>query len=393
MTKTRIPEMSFPDSIQAVLDRQEPLHPDLLPYLDEVETIGNCLRHPLVISVPYSKIMNVVYNEQYKAKCEYRDKAAERKDWGEWIFIHEKPYRFQKLLELVGDVRLPDKGFWEIFGGCWTNTDNMWQVEGEIRELLDFGFSNPHTMMEEEERKFFDSLPDEFTVYRGHQGHNEEGLSWTLSPWRARWFANRWGCDKGEVSVATCSKDVVIGIFLRRNELEVGVLPEELLDLRDLRDLEPIELPPLVQRMRDLAVDQFNLGPQSYHGFSHWDNVVRNVQALCVETPEADLLVCQLFAVLHDCKRQNEDDDPKHGPRAAEYVKRLQHRSGKLNITPDQFDQLFHAIYHHTDGVLHDDPTIGVCWDADRMDLLRVNIMPDPKFFSTEAAKKLMWRI
>jgi uncharacterized protein len=377
--------MSLPDNIQAVLDRQEELNPDLVPYLGEVEVFGEALRHPLVFGVPYSETMNALYNEQYKAKCQYRDKAAEEKNWGRWIFIHEKPYRFQKLLELVDNVRLPDKEFWEIFGSCWTNTENMWQMESEIRELLEFGYQNPHTMMEDEERKLFDSLPDEFTVYRGHQGCNEEGLSWTLSSWRARWFANRWGCDNGEVSVATCSKDVVIGIFLGRGELEVGVLPEELLDLRDF---EPIELPPLVQE----AKDQSNLGPQSYHGFSHWDNVARNVQALCDKTPEADLLVCQLFAVLHDCKRQNEDDDPQHGPRAAGFVKKL-HRAEKLGITSDQFDQLFHAVYHHTDGALHDDPTVGVCWDADRMDLPRVNIIPNPKFFSTEAAKELMWRI
>jgi uncharacterized protein len=33
-------------------------------------------------------------------------------------------------------------------------------------------------------------------------------------------------------------------------------------------------------------------------------------------------------------------------------------------------------------------PTIGVCWDADRLDLTRVGIMPDPEFFSTAAGKE-----
>lgn len=33
------------------------------------------------------------------------------------------------------------------------------------------------------------------------------------------------------------------------------------------------------------------------------------------------------------------------------------------------------------------DPTIATCWDADRLDLLRVGIRPDPARLVTEAAR------
>jgi uncharacterized protein len=33
-------------------------------------------------------------------------------------------------------------------------------------------------------------------------------------------------------------------------------------------------------------------------------------------------------------------------------------------------------------------PTIGTCWDADRLDLGRVGARPDPKYMSTEARKR-----
>ena len=32
--------------------------------------------------------------------------------------------------------------------------------------------------------------------------------------------------------------------------------------------------------------------------------------------------------------------------------------------------------------------TIQTCWDADRLDLGRVGMMPDPRFLSTEIAKR-----
>ena len=35
---------------------------------------------------------------------------------------------------------------------------------------------------------------------------------------------------------------------------------------------------------------------------------------------------------------------------------------------------------------MSDDPTIGTCWDADRLHLPRVSIEPNPAFFSTPAA-------
>ena len=45
------------------------------------------------------------------------------------------------------------------------------------------------------------------------------------------------------------------------------------------------------------------------------------------------------------------------------------------------------ACAHHTDGVLHDDPPVGTCWDADRLDLGRVGIRPRPELLCTVAAR------
>ena len=45
------------------------------------------------------------------------------------------------------------------------------------------------------------------------------------------------------------------------------------------------------------------------------------------------------------------------------------------------------ACEEHTNGGVGSDPTVGVCWDADRLNLWRVGIRPDPRLLSTRAAK------
>lgn len=117
------------------------------------------------------------------------------------------------------------------------------------------------------------------------------------------------------------------------------------------------------------------------HGKDHWDRVERNARMLAAVTPGADLEVCVAFARLHDTRRMNEFTDPEHGPRAAARARELHVET----FTPGRLDTLFVAIRDHDLGLRSTDPTIGVCWDADRLDLPRVGIAPDPELMSTEA--------
>lgn len=99
----------------------------------------------------------------------------------------------------------------------------------------------------------------------------------------------------------------------------------------------------------------------------------------------ADPLVVTLFALLHDSQRVNDGTDPQHGPRAARFAEAL-YREGLLPIAPTQLDVLVTACEDHTGGLPTDDPTIGVCWDADRLNLPRVGKTVDPYWISTQSA-------
>ena len=57
------------------------------------------------------------------------------------------------------------------------------------------------------------------------------------------------------------------------------------------------------------------------------------------------------------------------------------------NLAADQLTLLKFACEHHEKGRVSDNPTVGCCWDADRLDLGRVGITPHPSRLCTNIAK------
>lgn len=175
-----------------------------------------------------------------------------------------------------------------------------------------------------------------------------------------------------------------------RHEFEIVADPDAVANVQTVKPTKRLDW---MQPILEEAWTGFALGRKSsVHGLWHWEKVERNAVKLAKATPEADRIVCQLFALVHDSKRANEDDDPDHGERAAEFVEKL-YKKDKIPITIVQKELLTYACRLHEKGQVSDNPTIGVCWDADRLDLTRVGITPDPKLLSTKAGKDLMWQI
>jgi len=141
----------------------------------------------------------------------------------------------------------------------------------------------------------------------------------------------------------------------------------------------------LVADIRKKAIDHFPMHRKGIHGTSHWERVHENGLYLAKHA-KADIVVVRLFAYLHDCCRYSDGADPEHGVRAAEFASRL-HRHNELAITEAQLESLVQACKFHDKGDTSEDPTIGSCWDADRLDLARVGVRPNPEFLSTKRAK------
>jgi uncharacterized protein len=121
------------------------------------------------------------------------------------------------------------------------------------------------------------------------------------------------------------------------------------------------------------------------HGEQHWWCVAATGLDLAAGVPGADRELTLLFGLLHDTRRENDSHDPEHGPRASLYAREL-HAAGTLRLGADRLELLCHAMDQHTLGLRSDDPTVGVCWDADRLHLPRVGTTLDPARFSTSVA-------
>lgn len=134
-----------------------------------------------------------------------------------------------------------------------------------------------------------------------------------------------------------------------------------------------------------VVLEDYALDPQGLHGVVHWARVFENGCRLADEM-KVDRTVITLFAAFHDSRRVNEGHDPEHGLRGA--VLAAQFRGRLFEINDSDFERFQFACTWHTSRTHHDDPVIQCCWDADRLDLGRVGLVPDRRFLNTSAAKQ-----
>ncbi len=131
----------------------------------------------------------------------------------------------------------------------------------------------------------------------------------------------------------------------------------------------------------------YTLPLRGEHGVVHWARVLENGLRIAEENG-ADKEVVTLFALFHDSRRVNENRDDGHGLRGAELACSL--RGDHVHLDDDRFELLFEACRLHTDGLTAGDRTLLACWDADRLDLGRVGITPDPQRLATKVGRKLL---
>ena len=140
----------------------------------------------------------------------------------------------------------------------------------------------------------------------------------------------------------------------------------------------------LSQTLLELVRHTFALPLDGIHGEAHWQRVCENGQRLAEQTG-ADARIVELFAYLHDSRRLGDGWDREHGQRAAELIRSL--NDDLLALSEDDLDTLVYACTYHTDGLVEASVTVQTCWDADRLDLGRIGVRPDPRHLCTPAAQ------
>ncbi len=142
---------------------------------------------------------------------------------------------------------------------------------------------------------------------------------------------------------------------------------------------------PLTPSLLSRILEDYVLPRTGVHGVAHWARVLENGRRVAALTPKADGEIIELFAVFHDSRRINEAVDFGHGRRGAELARRL--RGQYFELDDARFALLEYACNEHTSGKTQANASVQVCWDADRLDLLRVGTWPRGERLCTAAAR------
>lgn len=136
-----------------------------------------------------------------------------------------------------------------------------------------------------------------------------------------------------------------------------------------------------IAEVREFALNGWELG--EIHGLPHWQRVERNGILLSTEVhdevphirEDINIKVVRKFAYLHDKCRLDNGTDLEHGIRAAEMLSSIRNTILQ-DLTDEEFSLLEQACRLHTTTHKTGNLTVDTCFDADRLDLERVGIIP-----------------
>jgi hypothetical protein len=218
---------------KAVLkDMAAPLHEDLVPYLTKNSIGMRMIAHPLVHDL---LPINGQANRAYAYKREALAKAEAAEDWHTVVFLHERPYRCEALIDYVlgrhedetpfslGEMlgRSDYTAIAEVTADVWTDSENIHQHVEDWLAITEGHIPGASLLMGDQPA--FDLLPDVIEVWRGDCV--DGGWSWSTERKVAEFFANRW--DAGhELLHGFVDKRYVFGYITARSEFEVMVRRE-----------------------------------------------------------------------------------------------------------------------------------------------------------------------
>ena len=216
--------------------KTEELRDELSQYLQEEDRMI-ILKHPLVTAVPYLSQFNHLYNQSFLLKNRRFQNFLCIDDYKSMLTLVERPHRLSTFIKYQS--LMDNEQYWECLRFVWTDAEfvtrdrdiylqlflNMSREEQRIDDYI-----TCWSMMDLEEKTRFSKLDSVVKIFRGGTEINKKGLSWTISPNTASWFANRFN-QKGKIFGAEIKKTQIFAFFTGRGEEEVVVLKKKIKNL------------------------------------------------------------------------------------------------------------------------------------------------------------------
>lgn len=183
----------------------------------------------------WSHLLNQHYSRELSAKkaIEKLDKwfinLVKKKEIDDWLDIATLLGR-NTLADLFFKIHkhLDDKSYWMLLGKCYTNS----YIGFEETIILKYFFISTRKhrefIMNEDERKQFELLPEQLTIYRGCSkaeiNSKKYRFSWTLNRDVAKFFANEYHRNAGvecDILELIVKKENLLAYFNDKEEEEV----------------------------------------------------------------------------------------------------------------------------------------------------------------------------
>jgi hypothetical protein len=200
-----------------LMQREEPLLPELQPYTRKGIVSKTMLHHPLIIEMFLDESRAALVNMRYQTTRKRADEAKAEGKWDRYVFSHERPYRLEAMLEVP-----PRKLTGQLVRQVWVDSENIDEHLAEWRRI----WHACPAEMSDDERDALSLMPEHILVYRGARGLRaaKSGLSWTPTKSVALWFANRFQRRDKYLASGRVHRDKVWA-YLQDREEEIVLNP------------------------------------------------------------------------------------------------------------------------------------------------------------------------
>jgi len=210
----------------------------------ETDKLGVCFQ---------TDFLNETYKDFLENQRPIEPALKKIKDWFDKLLINQKETidwdrmfalnteNLGELLRTHNDV-MPHSIYWKMVANCYTCSSLAHTDESTILKYLNDTRPEKENLMDEEERKFFNNLPDKVTIYRGCSKEEIKSgkfrISWTLDRKVAEFFAFKYinmnhekSLEKDKSLYDIIEKNVdkkdLLCYFGSRNEAEVLYIPNK----------------------------------------------------------------------------------------------------------------------------------------------------------------------
>lgn len=199
---------------------------ECLVYYDSTDMWA--IKHKFVNEMFYTERFHSMYNERLRYKQKAAEDAFAEEDWTNFVFIHERPWRLEALVEIANCVE-SDADWWSLVARVWVDSENIREWQSTWDTILNMDRPGQNAMMDEDDQKALAAMPETITIFQGCTDVRDDGWSWTTKRETAEWFANRFAnLERGEpmLRMGRVRKENVLAYITNRNESEILVDPE-----------------------------------------------------------------------------------------------------------------------------------------------------------------------